>query len=84
MLCELSSVNIACALRQGAASIGITLLGVAHLIRKKHFRCEPCVDGQFSFGAVRVKKPTCGFYNYFCDYFCKIIWNKIFLACTNT
>ena len=32
--CELSSVNIACALRWGVASIGITLLGVAHPIRE--------------------------------------------------
>ena len=49
-------VDIACALRWGVASIGITLLGMAHLIREKHFRCETCVSGRFSSGVARVKK----------------------------
>ena len=49
-------VNIAYARRWGVASVGITLLGAAHLIWEKHFRCEICVGGQFSFGATRVKK----------------------------
>ena len=49
-------VNIAHALRCGAASVGITLLGVAHPIREKHFRCETCTDGRFSSKAARVKK----------------------------
>ena len=41
-------VNIACALKWGVASIGITLLGVAHSIREKYFRCGTCADGRFS------------------------------------
>ena len=49
-------VNIACALRWGVAFVGITLLGVAHLIQEKHFRCRTCVDERFSSGVVRVKK----------------------------
>ena len=49
-------VNIACALRLGVASIGITLLGVTHLIQEKHFRCGTCVGGRFSSGVTRVKK----------------------------
>ena len=49
-------INIACPLRWGVAYVGITLLGVAHLIREKHFRCETCADGRFSSGAARVKK----------------------------
>ena len=49
-------VNITCVLRWKVASGGITLLGVAHPIREKHFRCGTCVDGWFSSGATRVKK----------------------------
>ena len=56
-------VNIACALRWGVTSVGITLLGLAHPIREKHFRCGTYVGGQFSSEATRVRKPTCGFYN---------------------
>ena len=52
----MSKVNIACALRGGVASIGITLLGMAHLIWEKNFRCETCAGGRFSSEAVRVKK----------------------------
>ena len=58
-------MSIACALRWGVASVGITLLGVTHPIWEKHFRCEIYVGGRFSFKISRVKKPTCGFYNYF-------------------
>ena len=47
-------VNIACALRWGVASIGITLLGVAHPIQEKHFRCGTCVGGRLSSGVARV------------------------------
>ena len=39
----MSKVNIACAIRWGVASIRITLLGVAHPIQEKHFRCKSCV-----------------------------------------
>ena len=49
-------VNIACALRWGVASIGITLLGVAHPIREKHFRCGTSGGERFPFGAARVKR----------------------------
>ena len=49
-------VNIAYALRWGAASIEITLLGVAHPIREIHFRCGTCAGGRFSSGVARVKK----------------------------
>ena len=49
-------VNIACALRWGVASIGITLLGLAYPIREKHFSCGTCTGGRFSFGATKVKK----------------------------
>ena len=31
-MCKVLKVNIACALRWGVASVGITLLGMAHLI----------------------------------------------------
>ena len=48
-------MNIACALRWGVTSVGITLLGMAHLIQEKHFRCGIYVDGQLSFGTTRVK-----------------------------
>ena len=41
-------VNIACAFRWRVASVGITLLGVAHPIREKHFRCGTCACGRFS------------------------------------
>ena len=51
-------VNIACPLRLGVASVGITLLSVAHLIREKHFRCGICTDGPFSFGVTKVKKAN--------------------------
>ena len=54
-LIELSSVNIAYALRRGEASVGIILLGVTHPIREKHFRCCTCAGGRFSSGVVRVK-----------------------------
>ena len=60
-------VNIACALKWGVTSVGITLLGVAHPIREKHFRCGTCADGRFSSRAARVRKQTCDFYNYFCN-----------------
>ena len=49
-------VNIACTLKWRVASIRITLLGVAHLIWEKHFRCGTCIDGRFSFEAVKGKK----------------------------
>ena len=54
-------VNIACALRWGVAFVGITLLGVAHPIWEKHFRCGTCIDGRFLFGAARVKKADVWF-----------------------
>ena len=54
-LIELSSVHIAYALKRGEASVGITLLGVTHPIREKHFRCGTCADGRFSSRVVRVK-----------------------------
>ena len=38
-------VNIACALRWGVAYVGITLLGVAHPIREKHFSHRTCAGG---------------------------------------
>ena len=49
-------VNIAYALKWGVASVGITLLGVAHPIQEKHFKCGTYADGRFSSGAARVKK----------------------------
>ena len=49
-------MNIACALRWEVASGGITLLGVAHPMREKHFRYGTCAGGRFSSGAARVKK----------------------------
>ena len=49
-------VNIACALRWGVAFIRITLLGVAHPIREKHFRCGTYASGRFSSETARVKK----------------------------
>ena len=49
-------VNIACALSWGVASVEITLVGVAHPIREKHFKCETYAGGQFPSGAARVKK----------------------------
>ena len=49
-------VNIAYALRWGVASVGITLLDMAHPIQEKHFRCRTCVSGRFSSGGARVKK----------------------------
>ena len=49
-------VNIACALRWGVVSVRITLLGMAHSIREKHFRCGTYAGGLFSSGAARVKK----------------------------
>ena len=52
------NVNIACALRWGVASVGITLLGMAHPKWEKHFKCETCVGGRLSFGAARVKKAN--------------------------
>ena len=51
-------VNIACALRWGVASIGITLLGMAHPIREKHLKDGTCVDGRFSSEVIRVKKAN--------------------------
>ena len=49
-------MNIACALRLGVAFVRIIVLGVAHPIREKHFKCGTCADGRFSSGAARVKK----------------------------
>ena len=72
-------VNVACALSWGVTSIGFTLLGVAHPIREKHFRCGTCVGGRLSSGATRVKKIDLWLY----DYFGKIFWSKLILACTN-
>ena len=50
------NVDITCTLRWGVASVRITLLGMAHPIWEKHFRCGTCTDDQFSSGAARVKK----------------------------
>ena len=52
------NVNIACALRWGVAFVGITLVGVAHPIQEKHFRCGTCAGGRFSSGAARMKKSN--------------------------
>ena len=49
-------MNIACAFRWGVTSVGITLLGMAHLIQEKHFRCGIYVGGQLSFGTTRVEE----------------------------
>ena len=49
-------VNIACAIRWGVASVGITLLGVTHPIREKNFRYGTCASGRFSFEIARMKK----------------------------
>ena len=49
-------MNIACVLKCGVAFIRITLLGVTHPIREKHFKCETCVGGRFSSGVAMVKK----------------------------
>ena len=38
-------MSIACALRWEIASVGITLLGVAHPVREKHFKCGIYVNG---------------------------------------
>ena len=65
----MSKVNIACALRWRVASVGITLLGVAHPIREKYFRCETCVGGRLSSEAARVKKADLWLYGYFCKIF---------------
>ena len=51
-------VNITCALKWGVASVGITLLGVAHPIREKHFRCGTCAGRRFLFGGAKVKKAN--------------------------
>ena len=48
-------VNIACALMWGVASVGITLLGMTHSIREKHFKYETCAGGRFSSVAARAK-----------------------------
>ena len=72
-------MSIAWALRWGVTSIGITLLGVAHLIREKHFRYGTCVGGWLSSRVVRVKKVNLWLY----DYFCKNFWSKLILACIN-
>ena len=62
-------VNIACALRWGVTSVGITLLGVTHPIWDNiNFRCRKCAGGQFSSGAMRVKEADL----WLCDYFCKM------------
>ena len=50
----MSKVNIACALRWGVAFVGITLLGVAHLIRDNISGAEHALVGDS--GAVRVNK----------------------------
>ena len=65
----MSKVNIACALRWGVASVGITLLGVAHPILEKHFRYGTCFGGRLLSGAARVKKANLWLYDYFCKSF---------------
>ena len=50
-------MNIVCALRWGVASVGIfSLLGVAHPIWEKHFRCWIYADGQLASRVARVNK----------------------------
>ena len=51
-------VDIVCALRWGVAFVEITLLGVIHPIREKHFKCGTCAGGWYSFGVARVKKAN--------------------------
>ena len=58
-------MNIAYVLKWEVASVGITLLGMAHPIREKHFRCGACAGGQLSSGAVRVKKVDLASMNIF-------------------
>ena len=43
-------------IRWGVAYVEITLLGVAHPIREKHFRYGIYTGGQLSFGTTRMKK----------------------------
>ena len=59
----MSKVNIACALRWGVASVGITLLGVAHPIWD-NISGVGCASGRLSSGAARMKKVGLWIYNY--------------------
>ena len=59
------SVSTACALRWGVASIGITLLGVAHPIWDNIFKCGICAGGLSLPGVVRVKKADLWLCNHF-------------------
>ena len=58
-------VNIACALRWEVASIGITLLGVAHPIRDNISGVGHASNGRLSSGVARVKKYGLWLYDYF-------------------
>ena len=49
-------MNIACVFKWEVAYVGITLLGMAHPIREKHFKCGACAGEQLSSRAARVKK----------------------------
>ena len=65
-------MNIAFAFKWGVASVGITLLGMTHLIWEKHFRCGIYTGGRLSSEAARVKKVDIWlllftFYNFFLE-----------------
>ena len=49
-------VKIACVLRWEVASIEITLLGVAHPIREKYFKCGTCTDGVKILGNRKIRR----------------------------
>ena len=70
---KLLSVTIACALRWGVASVGFTLLGVAHPILD-HFRCGTSAGGWLSSEPARVKKARLWLINYFYNCFVTFIF----------
>ena len=59
----------ASALRWGVAFVGITLLGVAHPIREKHFKCGTCTGGLMSAKLIHVLSS---FHMLFCAFYIHI------------
>ena len=53
-----ASVSIACALRWGVASVGVTSTGCGSPYMGKYFRCETNTGGRRSFETVIMKKAN--------------------------
>ena len=71
------NMTIACALRWGVAFVRVYSTVRGSPFMGKHFTCKEYTSGRRSLEAAIVKKVGL----WFCNHFCKDVWNELVLAC---